>query len=56
MAGGGDSTRAILFALGAYVHGSWEASHVPTNCGILVVDQLENGYRAPMIFPPTPTS
>lgn len=44
------SHGGVMFALGAYVSGSWETSRVPPNCGIFVVEHDETGYRPPLIL------
>ncbi|HYD50594.1 MAG TPA: histidine phosphatase family protein [Terriglobales bacterium] len=39
------SHGGVMFALGAYITGSWETSRVPPNCGIFVVEHVDKKYK-----------
>jgi len=51
---GGDivvvSHGGVMFALWAYVMGSWDAAHAPANCGIVLIEHGPKGYSAPRII------
>ena len=44
------SHGGVMTCLWAYVTGRWEEAHVPTNCGIVLIEHGPNGYAAPQIL------
>lgn len=43
------SHGGVMSALVAYVAGDWQRSHVPQNCGIIVVTHGAEGYSDPVV-------
>ena len=44
------SHGGVMTCLWAYVTGRWEEAHVPTNCGIVLIEHGPNGYALPQIL------
>ncbi|HEY2145215.1 MAG TPA: histidine phosphatase family protein, partial [Steroidobacteraceae bacterium] len=44
------SHGGVMMTLWAYVAGTWEAAHAPSNCGMVLIEHGSSGYAKPVII------